>query len=159
MSRIITGKMRLEIRQVEIFRVLEGALAVVLPAAKAKGIALEHRIGPAVDPVPGDPHRLQQVLWNLLSNAIKFTPSGGHITVSLSGGESGVEISVQDDGAGIEPELLPFIFDRFRQGDSQTSSRRGLGLGLAIARHLVELHGGTVTAESPGLGAGLDHSP
>ena len=153
-SRIITGKMRLDVGQVDLLRVLDGAIGVVLPAAQAKGITLDPRVDEAVGAIPGDPHRLQQVLWNLLSNAVKFTPSGGHVAVRVEGGETGVEIVVQDDGSGIDPELLPFVFDRFRQGDSQLSSRRGLGLGLAITRHLVELHGGTVTAESPGPGAG-----
>ena len=153
-SRIITGKMRLDVRQVDLFRVIDGALGVVLPAAQAKGVEIERRLDETVESIPGDPHRLQQVLWNLLSNAVKFTPGGGHIAVRLTRRDAGVEIAVQDDGAGIDPEFLPFIFDRFRQGNSQLSSRRGLGLGLAIARHLVELHGGTVTAESPGLGAG-----
>jgi signal transduction histidine kinase len=153
-SRIITGKLRLDVRQVDLCRVIEGALGVVLPAAQAKGVEVECRLDETVDSLPGDPHRLQQVLWNLLSNAVKFTPCGGHVTVRLSRRNAGLAIVVQDDGVGIEPELLPFVFDRFRQGDSQLSSRRGLGLGLAIARHLVELHGGAVTAESAGPGAG-----
>jgi CheY-like chemotaxis protein len=101
-----------------------------------------------------DPDRLQQVLWNLLSNAVKFTPPGGHVRVHVRGGKGSVEIEVKDDGAGIEPDFLPFVFDRFRQGRGQSSSRRGLGLGLAITRHLVELHGGTVSAASAGVGAG-----
>ena len=154
-SRIITGKMRLEVREIDLFGVLDGALGVVLPAAQAKGIEVEPRIDEGIDPISGDPHRLQQVFWNLLSNAVKFTPTGGRVVVTMQRVPQGVEVAVQDTGSGIEADLLPFVFDRFRQGDSSSSSsRRGLGLGLAIARHLVELHGGTVSAESAGPGAG-----
>ena len=153
-SRIITGKLGLDVREVDLRSVLDGALGVVLPAAQAKDIEVVPAVGDVSDPIPGDPHRLQQVLWNLLSNAVKFTPPGGRIVVGVRRGLACVEITVEDNGAGIEADLLPFVFDRFRQGDSATSSRRGLGLGLAIARHLVELHGGTVTAESDGPGTG-----
>jgi signal transduction histidine kinase len=153
-SRIITGKLRLEVRPVDLFRVLDGALGVVSPAAQAKDIEVVSQVDEAVGPIQGDPHRLQQVLWNLLSNAVKFTPPGGHVSVSLSRRGEHAEIVVRDDGDGIEPDFLPFVFDRFRQGESHLSSRRGLGLGLAIARHLVELHGGTVTAQSAGPGKG-----
>jgi signal transduction histidine kinase len=153
-SRIITGKLRLDLQQVDLARALDGALGVVLPAAQAKGISIVPRIGEGVDAIAGDPDRLQQVLWNLLSNAVKFTPPGGRIDVGVTRREGSVEIEVADSGIGIDPEFLPFVFDRFRQGEWQHSSRRGLGLGLAIARHLVELHGGTVTAASAGPGAG-----
>jgi len=153
-SRIITGKLRLDVAEVDLLRVLDGALGVVRPAAHAKGIKVESQIDDAAFPIPADPHRLQQILWNLLSNAIKFTPPGGRVVVRVGRREAGVVIEVRDNGSGIESELLPFVFDRFRQGDSQLSSRRGLGLGLAIVRHLVELHGGSVTAESAGPGAG-----
>jgi signal transduction histidine kinase len=153
-SRIITGKVRLDVQPVDFIAVLDSALDVVLPAARAKGLAVVRELDDAAYPISGDPSRLQQVLWNLLSNAVKFTPSGGHITVRARRRGAGVEVAVQDDGIGIDPELLPFVFDRFRQGNSLISTRRGLGLGLAIARHLVELHGGTMAAESAGPGAG-----
>ena len=153
-SRIITGKLQLDLQQVDLAAALEGALGVVLPAAQAAGIEIVPRVGEGVDTVPGDPGRLQQILWNLLSNAVKFTPSGGRIEISMIRRGEQIAIEVKDSGAGIEPALLPFVFDRFRQGEGLHSSRRGLGLGLAIARHLVELHGGTVTAASAGRGAG-----
>ncbi len=111
-------------------------------------------VGKGVSAVPGDPDRLEQVLWNLLSNAVKFTPRGGRIDASVTRRGPEVAIEVKDSGAGIAADFLPFVFDRFRQGEGLSASRRGLGLGLAIARHLVELHGGTLTATSAGAGAG-----
>jgi signal transduction histidine kinase len=152
-SRIITGKMRIEVREVNLASVIEGALGAILPAAQAKGITIERQIE-LLDRVLGDANRLGQVLWNLLSNAVKFTPPGGHLAVRVRGRGASVEIEVTDDGAGIELDLIPHVFERFRQGSAQLTSRRGLGLGLAIARHLTELHGGTVTAESDGPGRG-----
>jgi CheY-like chemotaxis protein len=152
-SRIITGRMRLDIRDVHLGAVIEGALGAILPAAEAKGITVEPRFEP-LDRVSGDADRLQQVLWNLLSNAVKFTPNGGRVIVRAGRKGQLVEIEVTDDGAGIEPDFLPYVFERFRQGLAQPGSRRGLGLGLAITRHLVELHGGTVVAESAGPGRG-----
>jgi signal transduction histidine kinase len=128
---------------------------VVHPAAEAKSIQLVSRIGRGVGMVSADPDRMQQVIWNLLSNAVKFTPTGGRVEISLRRAGGQAEIVVTDDGAGIHPEFLPHVFEHFRQADS-TSTRKhgGLGLGLAIVRRLVELHGGTVAAESEGEGRG-----
>jgi len=154
-SRIITGNLYLELHPIELVPVLESAINVVRPTAEAKGIQIEVDLAPEPMAVPGDSHRLQQVLWNLLSNAIKFTPSGGKVTVQLRQVNSSVEIEVTDTGQGISAEFLPFVFDRFRQADS-TSTRQhgGLGLGLAIARHLIEIHGGSIEARSRGAGQG-----
>jgi len=148
-SRIITGKLYLELHPIEIAPVLEAAINVVRPTAEAKGIQIEVDFEPEPAAVPGDINRLQQVFWNLLSNAIKFTPAGGKVFVRLRHVNSGVEITVADTGQGINPDFLPYVFDRFRQADS-TSTRQhgGLGLGLAIARHLVEIHGGSISASS-----------
>ena len=154
-SRIVSGKMRLDIRPVDIHRVLEGALDAVRPAAEAKGLRLQSLIDPSAGPINGDPDRLQQVVWNLLMNAVKFTPRDGRIQLALQRVASHLEIAVSDTGAGIRPELLPVIFDRFKQGESgSTRNQGGLGIGLALVRHLVELHGGSVTAESAGEGQG-----
>jgi PAS domain S-box-containing protein len=154
-SRIISGKMRLNIRPVDIHRVLEAAIDAVRPAADAKGLRLQSLIDPSAGPLNGDPDRLQQVVWNLLMNAVKFTPRDGRIQLALQRVNSHLEIVVSDTGAGIRPELLPVIFDRFRQGESgSTRNQGGLGIGLALVRHLVELHGGSVTAESAGEGKG-----
>ncbi|HEX8745606.1 MAG TPA: PAS domain S-box protein [Pyrinomonadaceae bacterium] len=150
-SRIITGKLRLETRPVELASVIEAAIDSVQPAAEAKEIVLERQLDPTASPVPGDPARLQQVVWNLLSNAVKFTPKGGRVLVALERSESYAAISVTDTGIGISHEFLPYVFDRFRQADSSsTRSHGGLGLGLAIVRHLVEIHGGAVEAASHG---------
>jgi PAS domain S-box-containing protein len=150
-SRIVTGKLRVEVRPIELVPVVEAGLDAVRPSAEAKEIQLEVKLDPIELKVLGDPDRLQQVVWNLASNAVKFTPKGGRIEVKLARVDSHVQLSVTDNGKGISPEFLPYVFDRFRQADS-TSTRKygGLGLGLAIVRHLVELHGGTVHAESPG---------
>jgi CheY-like chemotaxis protein len=154
-SRIITGKLRLDIRSVEINRMIEAVVEGVRPAADARNIHLQTTIDPRIGPISADPDRLQQIIWNLLSNAIKFTPQGGRVEVRLQGIDSHVEIIISDTGQGIDPELLLHVFDRFRQSDSSTTRRHsGLGLGLSIVRQLVELHGGTVTAESPGEGEG-----
>ncbi|HEX8137197.1 MAG TPA: PAS domain S-box protein [Pyrinomonadaceae bacterium] len=154
-SRIITGKLRLEVRPVELSFVIEAAIESVLPAADAKQIRLQRVLDSGTSFVSGDPNRLQQVVWNLLTNAIKFTPRHGRVQVRLERVDSHVEIIVTDTGPGIKPEALPFIFDRFRQADSTTTRRHGgLGLGLAIVRHLVEMHGGTVEVESNGNGTG-----
>jgi PAS domain S-box-containing protein len=154
-SRIITGNLYLELNPVEIAPVLEAAVNVVRPTADAKGIQIDVNFELEPAAVPGDVNRLQQVFWNLLSNAVKFTPVGGRVTIGLHHRDSQVEITVTDTGQGITPEFLPFVFDRFRQADS-TSTRQhgGLGLGLAIARHLVEIHGGSITARSEGQGRG-----
>jgi PAS domain S-box-containing protein len=154
-SRIITGKLRLEIQSVELDSLIENAVEAVRPAAEAKGVRLQKVLDTGLRPIAGDPARLQQVVWNLLSNAIKFTPKGGRVQIMLERVDSHVEITVSDTGQGISPEFLPYVFDRFRQADSTTTRKYGgLGLGLAIVRHLVELHGGTVRAESDGEGEG-----
>jgi PAS domain S-box-containing protein len=154
-SRIVSGKTRLEVQPIDIRKVVRDAVATVVPAAEAKGVRLEIDIDSAADPVSGDPNRLQQVLWNLLSNAVKFTPRGGRVMVRVDSVESSAEITVSDTGIGIPAHFLPHIFERFRQAEGGTSRRHGgLGLGLAIARHLVEMHGGTIQAESDGEGKG-----
>jgi PAS domain S-box-containing protein len=154
-SRIITGNLRLDVRPVDPNSVIEGALEAVRPAAEAKGVRLLKALDTKISSVFGDPTRLQQVIWNLLSNAIKFTPLGGQVSIGLERAGSHVEIVVTDTGEGINQEFLPYVFDRFRQADAKTTRRHGgLGLGLAIVRHLVEMHGGTVRAESPGEGQG-----
>jgi PAS domain S-box-containing protein len=154
-SRIISGKLVLNVGEVDPTRVVEAALDSLKPAAEARGLKLVNLLEPGAGPISGDPDRLQQVAWNLLSNAIKFTPEGGEIRVRLRRRESHVELTVSDNGPGIPAGFLPFIFDRFRQADgSSTRSHGGLGLGLAIVRHLVELHGGTVEAKSDGTGKG-----
>jgi len=148
-SRIITGKFRMSLSPVRLVEVIEAAADTVRPAAQARDIRIELAIDPAVGPVLGDAGRLQQVIWNLLSNATKFAPTGGRVQVRLEEAGSCVELSVTDDGPGIDPAFLPYVFDRFRQADSSSTRRHaGLGLGLAIVRHLVELHGGTVEARN-----------
>ncbi|WP_242072504.1 PAS domain S-box protein [Microcoleus sp. FACHB-68] len=150
-SRIITGQLRLNVRQVALHTVVEAALDAVRPAAEAKSIRLQPVLDPSAGPVAGDPERLQQVIWNLLSNAIKFTPKEGVVQIFLERINSHVEITVSDTGMGIKAEFLPFVFERFSQADASSSRvHGGLGLGLAIVRHLVELHGGTVSVTSPG---------
>ncbi len=154
-SRIITGKLRLEVQPVELIPVIEAALESVRPAADAKAIQVESLLDAQTGLVMGDSSRLQQIIWNLLSNAVKFTPHGGCIWLQLREVDAQVQISVHDTGGGIKPEFLPFVFDRFRQADGSTTRvHGGLGLGLAIVRHLVELHGGTVKAESAGENQG-----
>ncbi len=154
-SRIIQGKLRLNVRPVELVPVIEAALDTVRPAAEAKSIRLQPVLDPAAEQVSGDSDRLQQIIWNLLSNAIKFTPKGGRVQIRLQRINSHVEIAVTDTGKGISPEFLPHVFERFRQADSSiTRSYGGLGLGLAIVRNLVDLHGGSVDVESPGEGQG-----
>ena len=154
-SRVITGKLRLNIEPVDAASVINAAIDSVQLAADAKNIQLQVTLDPSARHISGDPGRLQQIVWNLLSNAVKFTPAGGRVEVRLERAGSDVQISVSDTGEGISADFLPFIFDRFRQADG-TSTRRhgGLGLGLAIVRHLVELHGGSVHAASPGTGCG-----
>jgi PAS domain S-box-containing protein len=154
-SRIITGKMRLEIRPIDLPAVVSEAVDSLRPAADARGLRLHTTFDPHVPSMVGDPDRLQQVVWNLVSNAVKFTPRDGRVDVTLRRVGSDVEIAVADTGEGITDDMLPFVFDRFRQGDS-TSTREhgGLGLGLALVRHLTELHGGSVTAASAGRDLG-----
>jgi signal transduction histidine kinase len=154
-SRIVTGKLSLELKAVDVGAVVEAALDAVAPGALAKSVALERRIDPAAGPAWADPHRLQQVVWNLLSNAIKFTDAEGRVTVTVDREDPHVVVRVADTGQGIAPEFLPFMFDRFRQADSTTTrAHGGLGLGLAIVHHLVTLHRGTVTAASDGMNSG-----
>ncbi|HKI05565.1 MAG TPA: ATP-binding protein [Thermoanaerobaculia bacterium] len=154
-SRIITGKLRLSAEPVDLLQVVEAVLDSVSPAAEAKDIRIERRLDPAAARAKGDPQRLQQIVWNLLSNAVKFTPRGGRVEVALARRHSQIEIRVTDSGIGIHPDFLAHVFDRFRQADSSsTRTHGGLGLGLAIVRHLVELHGGTVEARSGGEGQG-----
>ena len=155
MSRITSGKVRLDVQPVEPVSFIEAAVETVRPAADAKGIRLEKLLDPSAGPVSGDPGRLQQVIWNLLSNAIKFTPKDGKVQILLERVNSHLEISVADTGIGIGPEFLAHVFERFRQGDASTTRRYGgLGLGLAIVKHLVELHGGSILAKSAGEGQG-----
>ena len=154
-SRIIAGKMRLDVEPLKLGTVIEAAIETVRPAAEAKGISLSALFDPAADTMSGDAERLQQVVWNLLSNAVKFAPNGGRVEVILKRADSNVEIIVGDNGQGIRPEFLPYVFERFRQENSGTNRPQGgLGLGLAIVRHIVELHGGTVRVASEGLGKG-----
>ncbi len=151
MSSIITGKMRIDARPVELTPVVRSAADTLALAANAKGITVSLAMDNDAGLAAGDPDRLQQIIWNLLANAIKFTPAGGNVDVRLSRVNAHVELKVSDTGIGINREFLPHVFDRFRQADSSTTRRHGgLGLGLAIVRHLVELHGGTVAADSAG---------
>ena len=154
-SRIVTGKLTFNLETIDLATVIGAALDSVRPAAQAKNIQLVEHVDPTTSPIQGDAQRLQQVIWNLLSNAIKFTQPGGVVTIALQGSRTRVEVTVSDTGAGIRREVLPFVFDRFRQADSSTTrSHGGLGLGLAIVRHVIELHGGTVEADSAGEGKG-----
>ncbi len=154
-SRIITGKLTLEIRPVDILKIAEAALETVRPAAEAKSIYIDLHVAAHGTFVSGDANRLQQVFWNLLSNAVKFTPKDGRITVDVQRIASHIELAIRDTGAGIAAGFLPFVFDRFSQANSSSERRHGgLRLGLAIVRHLVELHGGTVRAESAGEAQG-----
>ncbi len=155
MSRIIAGKLHLEIHAIDLRDVINAAIEAVTPAAEARRVTIEPRLDPTVAISRGDPNRLQQVMWNLISNAVKFTPPEGRIEITLERVDDLVEIRVQDTGIGIRPEFLPYVFDRFRQADASTTRRYGgLGLGLSIVRNLVELHGGTVRAESDGENLG-----
>ena len=155
MSRIISGQLRLDIRPCDLTSVIYAAIDVVRPAADAKNIELRAEINSDFSSSSCDDMRMQQVVWNLLANAIKFTPRGGNVRVTLDRQDSDVRIVVTDNGQGIDRELLPYVFDRFRQGDSSTQRKLGgLGLGLSIVKHIVELHGGTVEAHSDGEGRG-----
>jgi CheY-like chemotaxis protein len=155
MSRIVSGRLSLRVETLRLKEVVQAAVDTVRPSAAEKAITLEVDCEPDTPPVLGDPERLQQVVWNLLTNAVKFTQAGGWVRVQLYRSGPRVSCSVSDNGAGIPEELLPHVFERFRQGDSSTTrSQGGLGLGLAIVRHLVELHGGSVRAWSDGPGRG-----
>jgi signal transduction histidine kinase len=154
-SRIIAGKLTFETRPLELRPVIDAAFEAASPAAEAKGILLERSLPGPLPPVAGDPGRLQQVVGNLLANAVKFTPEGGRVEVRLARSGSTAHITIIDTGSGISPEFLPFIFERFRQADTtSTRKQKGLGLGLAIARQIVQLHGGTIEASSAGEGRG-----
>jgi CheY-like chemotaxis protein len=155
MSRIVSGKLRLDIHHVDLHAAVADAIEIVQKEADEKGIAIERALDNPAGSIAGDPARLQQIVWNLLSNAIKFTPKGGVVRVGLRQSGADAEITVADTGVGIRPDFLPHIFDRFQQAD-QSITRRfgGLGLGLSIAKHLVEQHGGSIRAESRGEGQG-----
>jgi PAS domain S-box-containing protein len=154
-SRIITGKLQLDLRPLDLSSVVSASVESMRPAAEARNITLIQKFDPLVGLMSGDADRLRQVIWNLLSNAIKFTPPQGTVSLSVENVQSHIEITVSDTGQGIDPEFLPQVFDRFRQADGSPSRKfGGLGLGLAIVRHLVELHGGTVQASSQGVGMG-----
>jgi PAS domain S-box-containing protein len=154
-SRIISGKLRLDVRTVDLISIINAAVDSIRPATDAKGIRLQTMLDPAAGPISGDADRLQQVVWNLLTNAVKFTPKGGRIQVKLQRVNSHVEIVVSDSGVGISKEFLPHVFDRFRQADASTTRiHGGLGLGLSIVRQLVDLHGGSVSVQSGGEGQG-----
>jgi PAS domain S-box-containing protein len=157
LSRIISGQMRLDVQPIMPYTSVQGAVESARPAAEARGLRLEAVLDPAAGPVSGDPYRLQQVVWNLVSNGIKFTPKGGRVRVLLERRNSHIDISVADTGIGIDPDFLPHVFERFRQADSSTTRQyRGLGLGLSIVKHIVELHGGTVSVTSGGEGSGAN---
>ena len=152
LSRITTGKLRLEIETLDFAEVVEDALQTIVPAAAAKRISIQRHVEPVK--IRGDRNRLQQVVWNLLSNAMKFTPDGGSVDIDVEVNGTRAILSVHDTGRGIDPDFLDSVFDRFSQGEDARRAGRGLGLGLAIVRHIVELHGGEVTAESEGRGKG-----
>jgi CheY-like chemotaxis protein len=154
-ARIVAGKLRIEPEPVDLVPALRAALDTVRSAAEAKGVTLIADFGPPPEEVLGDATRLQQVVWNLLTNAVKFTPEGGRVELRMESDADSVRITVSDTGKGIEPEFMPFVFDRFRQADPSSARRYGgLGLGLSLVKHLVELHGGTITAASEGAGLG-----
>ena len=155
LSRIVGAKFRLEVRPIQLAPVVAAAIEPLMPAANARGIKVQAVLDPKAGLVSGDTDRLRQVVWNLVSNAIKFTPRGGRVTARLARVDRNVGLTVEDSGVGIHPQVLPHVFERFRQGDSSnTRNHGGLGLGLAVVRHLVELHGGQVTASSAGDGKG-----
>ena len=154
-SRIISGKLRLDVRTVDLISIVNAAIDSIRPAADAKGIRLQTILDPAAGPISGDADRLQQIVWNLLTNAVKFTPKGGRVQVKVQRVDSHVEIVVTDSGVGISKEFLPYVFDRFRQADASTTRiHGGLGLGLSIVHQLVDLHGGSCKRSSEGEGKG-----
>ena len=155
LSRIVGARFKLSVRPIQLAPVVAAAIETLMPAANARGITVQTNLDPSAGLVSGDTDRLRQVVWNLLSNAIKFTPQGGRVTVRVERADPNVVVVVEDTGVGISPHFLPHVFERFRQADSSnTRNHGGLGLGLAVVRHLVELHGGQVTADSPGEGDG-----
>jgi PAS domain S-box-containing protein len=154
-SRIVSGKLHLDIQSIHLASVIDAAVETIQHAADQKGIAIDRQLDPSIGPMAGDPARLQQIVWNLLSNALKFTPKGGRVRVVLRRAGSQAELVVEDTGVGIRPDFLPYVFDRFQQADASRTRRfGGLGLGLSIVRSLVEFHGGTVRAASAGEGTG-----
>ncbi len=153
MSRIISGKLRIEVRDVDLIDLIHAAIETTRPAADAKRITIETRLDQSLAATTGDPIRLEQCIWNLLSNAIKFTPKGGRVAITLARTDSQLQIRVTDSGMGIRPDFLPYVFDRFRQAEASKRTG-GLGLGLAIVKQLTELHGGSVSVESAGEGKG-----
>jgi signal transduction histidine kinase len=153
-SRSSMGRLRLEVHPLDLRPVVESAIETLQPAAEAKSIRVEASFDESVDLILGDPDRLQQIVWNLISNAVKFTETGGRISVELRRNGRNARLVVRDTGKGIRPEFLPYVFDRFRQDTTGLAGSKGLGLGLAIVRHLVELHGGIVTVQSDGQGCG-----
>jgi len=155
LSRIVSGTLELTIRSTAVAPLVEAAVESLRPAADGKRIAVSVTLDPALQPIAADADRLKQVVWNLLSNAIKFTPSGGRVDVQVTATPNDVRLTVHDTGIGLEPEVAVHLFERFRQGDSSSTRKHGgLGLGLGIVRHIVELHGGVVSASSPGVNAG-----
>jgi signal transduction histidine kinase len=155
MNKLSSGTARLELATVNMATAIEAAVQNLLPAARGKGVAIDVSIDRQVPVIHADPDRVQQILWNLLHNGVKFTPGGGWVRVRTEAGESTVRVEVTDNGQGIAPEFLPHVFERFRQADASTTRRAwGLGLGLSITKHLVELHGGTIAVHSDGLGHG-----
>ena len=154
-SRVVTGKLVVQVQPIMLSRLVDDSVATLVPAANAKGVRIVPCVAQDVETVIVDPDRMQQVLWNLLSNAVKFTPRGGDVVVQAVRHNDGIDIEVRDTGEGISPDFLPFVFERFRQADTRLPGvRGGLGLGLAIARHIVEMHGGTIEATSEGVGKG-----
>jgi CheY-like chemotaxis protein len=154
-GRIISGKLQLDVGPVDLVSVIEGAVQTIYPAADARDIRIQTDLNPNVGQISGDTERLQQVIWNLLSNSVKFTPTGGRIDIRLERTDPHICITVSDTGKGINPDFLPYVFDRFRQADASSTRRYGgLGLGLALVKYLVELHGGTVEAFSAGENKG-----
>ena len=155
LSRIVGARFKLSVRPIQLAPVVAAAIETLMPAANARGITVQTNLDPSAGLVSGDTDRLRQVVWNLLSNALKFTPKGGRVSVRVERADPNVVVAVEDTGVGISPHFLPHVFERFRQADSSnTRSHGGLGLGLAVVRHLVELHGGQVSADSPGEGEG-----
>jgi PAS domain S-box-containing protein len=154
-ARIVKGKLKIEVQPVSLAPLIEKAMDVVRPAAEAKGITLDSRLDQAAGQITGDPDRLQQVVWNLVSNAVKFSDEGGRVEITLGRVDPYIQIIVRDTGRGISPEFMPYLFERYRQADASGARRRGgLGLGLTLVRQLVEMHGGSVDADSDGEGKG-----
>jgi signal transduction histidine kinase len=153
-SRIVSGKLTLEIQRVDLATVIDAALDLIRPAAASAGVEMVLDLDPSTPAMIGDPARLQQIVLNLISNAVKYTERGGRVEIALHKTDASVELVVRDTGIGIRSDFMPYLFDRFRQDEAGARARGGLGVGLTIVRHLVELHGGTIRAASPGEGRG-----